>query len=180
MESALLIVLGYLLAIVVEPLKHKILESKKIKDLRTSMYRDILRIYGHYMTTIRLIEDGISSEEDLRAMLQSQRYPYSYRFAKAQPLLYYQLKEASAFDTIYDFFFRLKRFSKDMPAKRLLHTTKQFLSIIEFMIEAGDLSNEEIGKLTDATPNLFDPDLTGPSGKFLKGKRLPKTKSTPS
>jgi hypothetical protein len=98
LKTLISIFAGFITAFSAEPVKVYFTNRAKKSNLRRSLYGEILGVYNSFFTFLVFTEErgmNISLSKVVNTNFDC------YKFAKADPALFYQLKEASLFNQIY-------------------------------------------------------------------------------
>jgi hypothetical protein len=103
-------VVGFASAVCIDMLKTRINERRKRKGLRKAMYDELASILGTCEAILELKNPTLEQAEMLMKVISVVNLD-AYRMAKNDPILFYELKEATTLDRLYQTLDILKKHS---------------------------------------------------------------------
>ena len=97
---------GFIIAFFSEPVKFYFSKIEKKKQLKESLYREMIQLYSNLQNIIEFCRLGKIHVDQLRVNLENLSCG-CYEFTKKDPLLFYELSEATHIDALYKNFYLL-------------------------------------------------------------------------
>lgn len=145
-------VVGFISAIVVDILKTNRQRKQAIHDIRVALYHELGFLYASAYGWCNQIIPSDQHQDAIGNGLRNSAIT-TYQWAKTQPHLFYQLKEAHIVDVLYDSFMVMKNmFNGPGVGKHVIDIAKNFLALMEKDIEQKVFDLELFEK---EVPNYF-------------------------
>jgi hypothetical protein len=147
--GALSAILGFIAAFAAEPIKVYFENRSKKDQLRKALYGECASNYVRIKAALESFEKGSVSGKAVGAWVKWGTGLECYKYAKSEPVLYYQLKEAPTFNSLYiawEFLNREQSLEAKNPEAQLVYC-KNAVDATEFLIETGGLDKKLFSKM---------------------------------
>ncbi|MBD1856458.1 MULTISPECIES: hypothetical protein [Leptolyngbya] len=137
-------VLGFITAVFTEPIKNHFSVKVKKKQIRIGLYKEITSIYEGLRLYLRASENNPQSVSILD-ILGSDFSCYEY--AKKEPVIFYQLREATLINLIYQNITTLKQKDDSIHPEKKIHLIKAVLDQIDFITSSSSFNGKLFRRL---------------------------------